>query len=140
LSAEQDCYMLDTNTVSRILRKDSVVLNRRIAGMRMDRLCISSITEAELYYGLEKNPSATALRAAVEAFLIRVDTMSWSSGTARVYAKLRASSESRGITIGNLDLLIASHAIETNAILVTNDRALQSLNPWLAVEDWTAGR
>ena len=54
MSAEQDCYMLDTNTVSRILRKDSVVLNRRIAGMRMDRLCISSITEAELYYGLEK--------------------------------------------------------------------------------------
>jgi tRNA(fMet)-specific endonuclease VapC len=39
--------------------------------------------------------------------------------------------------LGNLDMLIAAHAIATGSVLVTNDKALLR-TPGLQVEDWSA--
>ena len=65
-------YMLDTNMVSHLIReKPPVVL--RVVGLPMTSLCISTITEGELVFGLAKRPHATRLHRGVLEFLRRVE-------------------------------------------------------------------
>jgi tRNA(fMet)-specific endonuclease VapC len=128
-------YMLDTNTVSRLLKKDLMAM-QRAKDVPIASLCISAITEGELLYGLAKRPEAMRLHAAVREFLCCVDVMPWDEGVAEHYAQIRASLEGQGKTMAPLDLLIASHAECIGAVLVTNDRAFRLVGN-LRVEDWT---
>ena len=128
--------MLDTNTASWLLKGQPNVV-ARLAATAPERVCLSAVTEAELLYGLARRPLATKLRAAVDELLMAVDVLPWTSATARRYATIRAELERRGRPLGALDLMIAAHAVEHDAILVTNDRAFGAV-PGLRVEDWTA--
>lgn len=127
-------YMLDTNTVSHLLREHPVV-TKRIVAVPMASLCISAITEGELLFGLAKRPTAKRLHVAVRQFLRRVDVLPWNSSTAEHYGIVRADMEKRGRILASLDLLIASHALSVNAALVTNDKAFSQMAD-LQIEDW----
>ena len=129
-------YMLDTNIVSQLLREHPNVLARVLA-TPMEALCISSITEGELLFGLANNPTNLKLKQAVQELLRRVDSLPWDSTTARQYGQLRADMQKQGKGIGNLDLLIAAHAVSIDAILVTNDQAIFQV-PNVKIEDWTS--
>jgi tRNA(fMet)-specific endonuclease VapC len=76
------------------------------------------------------------LKTAVDEFLLRVDSLAWDSNAARRYADLRAALEIAGTAMGNLDMMIAAHALAAEAILVTNDRSFCRLKN-LKIEDWT---
>ncbi len=117
-------YLLDTNTVSYIVKGKSLAARSKLAGLRADEIgCISSITEAEIRYGLAKAPHTHALRAAIEGFLSKIRILPWDSEEAIAYGDLRANLESRGKMLENMDMLIAAHAIAAGAALVTNDRS-----------------
>ena len=128
-------YMLDTNMVSHIIKAHTAVI-KRLLSVPMGALCISSITEAELRFGLAKRPEAKKLHLAVKELLLRVDVLPWDSANTAHYGKLRAALELQGKTLAPLDLLIAAHAHTLNAILVTNDSAFKQVTG-LATEDWT---
>lgn len=64
-------------------------------------------------------------------------TFHWDSAAAAAYGTLRARLEARGTPLGNLDTLIAAHALATDSLLITNDTALRR-TPELRTEDWTA--
>ena len=128
-------YMLDTNTVSHLLREHPVV-TKRIVAVPMASLCISAITEGELLFGLAKRPVAKRLHVAVREFFRRVDVLPWDSATAAHYGIVRADMEKRGRILASLDLLIATHALSVDAVLVTNDGAFSQMAD-LKVEDWT---
>jgi len=128
--------MLDTNTVSHLLKGYPAVA-RRVVAAPMPSLCISAITEGELLFGLAKRPEAKRLHTAVRELLRRVDVLPWDSATAERYGPVRADMERRGKTLAPLDLLIATHALRTGAVLVTNDRAFGNV-AGLQVEDWAA--
>ena len=68
-------YMLDTNTVSYIIKGEFPSIQQRLISGPMASLCISAITEAELLRGLAKKPEAKHLALAVKEFLIRVDIL-----------------------------------------------------------------
>ena len=128
-------YLLDTNTVSDLVRQHPVVA-RRVVAAPMASLCISAITEGELLYGLAKRPDATRLQAVVQQFLLRVDVLPWDRAAARHYGMLRALIESKGETLAPLDLQIAAHALSVGAVLVSNDRAFKQV-AGLLLEDWS---
>lgn len=128
-------YMLDTNTVSYLIKSHPEVM-QRVASQPMQTLCISSITEGELQFGLAKRPEATRLRHLIHEFLLRVDVLPWDSLVAKQYGTLRAHSEKNGKILSDLDLLIATHAVAVNAVLVTNDKSFTQLKS-LKTEDWT---
>lgn len=128
-------YMLDTNTVSSLIKKNPVV-SRKIASVPMERLCLSVISEGELLYGLAKKPNARNLHLVVQEFLKRVDVLVWDSDVAEHYGVLRAQLESNGNALGSLDMQIAAHASHLGAVLVTNDQAFKRVKK-LRVEDWT---
>ena len=127
-------YMLDTNTVSQILRGNHAVLGR-VQSMPMSMVCVSAITEAELRYGLAKRPDAHKLRALVEAFLARVEALPWDSNAAQVYGRVRARAEAAGKAPGSLDLLIAAHCMSVDAVMVTSDQAFAYIDD-VKLEDW----
>ncbi|MFH2123473.1 MAG: type II toxin-antitoxin system VapC family toxin [Pseudomonadota bacterium] len=128
-------YMLDTNTVSHLLKGHPAVARRLIA-VPMRSLCISAITEGELLFGLAKRPAAKQLHVAVREFLKRVDVLPWDSVAAEHYGIVRANMASQGKVLSPLDLLIATHALSVDAVLVTNDQAISQM-PNLHLEDWT---
>ena len=100
--------------------------------------CLASILIyiARWLFGLAKRPDATAIRGAVREFLRRVDVLPWDAATSEVYGPARAATQRAGRVLAPMDLLIGSHALSIEAVLVTNDRAFAQI-PGLAVEDWT---
>jgi tRNA(fMet)-specific endonuclease VapC len=128
-------YMLDTNTVSHLLRKHPEVA-RRVMAVPITALCISAITQGELLFGLARRPDAIALHDVVREFLRRVDVLPWDADTAEVYGPVRAAAQREGRVLAPVDLLIGAHALRIGAILVTNDRAFSQL-AGLSIEDWT---
>jgi tRNA(fMet)-specific endonuclease VapC len=130
-------YMLDTNTASYIIKGKPVVVREHLRQVPMARVCISSITQAELLRGVAKKPEAKRLPIAVKEFLIRVDIMPWDSDAAEAYARLRTSCEREGTPLGTMDMLIAAHSVAVGAILVTNDQAFYKIKHNLSLEDWT---
>lgn len=135
---EADRWMLDTNTASFIIRGASPSLKQRLRAIPLSDLRISAVTEGELLYGLARKPQATALKAAVHAFLQHVETLPWDSAAAQHDATLRARQEAAGRPLGGLDTMIAAHALAQNCILVTNDQAFRRVDG-LVVEDWLDG-
>ena len=129
-------YLLDTNTVSHLIRQHAAVALRVVAAP-IASLCISAITEGELLYGLARRPDATRLRAVVEQFLLRVDVLPWDRAAAKRYGTLRALMESKGQTLAPLDMQIAAHAQSADAVLVTSDRAFKQISG-LLLEDWSS--
>lgn len=128
-------YMLDTNMVSHFIKGVNNVRNK-VVSVPMSELGISAITEGELLFGLAKKPDAKQLSIVVHEFLIRVDVLPWDSAVAAYYGTLRADMQKKGKILGNLDLLIAAHALALGVVLVTNDPAFAQVEG-LKIEDWT---
>lgn len=126
--------MLDTNMVSHVV-KGSAAVRARLLAVAMSSVCVSAITEGELRSGLAKRPEVRGLAAGVESFLLRVEILPWDSSAAVSYGRVRAALEAAGMPLGHLDTLIAAHALATDAILVTGDRAFARVQG-LVVEDW----
>lgn len=126
-------YMLDTNTVSDLLKGDGVAA--RLAMSPVADVCISAVTEGELLFGLAKRLGATRLHAAVHEFLRHVESVPWDSDAAARYGTLRAHMTNAGKILGPLDMMIAAHAMANGLTLVTRDRAF-SMVPDLPLEDW----
>ena len=127
-------YLLDTNTVSFALRGIGRVGERLLARSPQD-VAVSSITEAELWYGVQRVGSPE-LRRSVEAFLSAIAVVPFDSAAARDYGDLRARLARRGTPIGLLDTLIAAHARALGLCLVTNNTKHFARVPRLRVEDW----
>ena len=129
-------YLLDTNTVSYVIKGTFPRVRARLAKLPIAQVAISVVTEAELRFGVARRPEAKQLRIAVEEFLLRVTVLPWDSRAAVEYGDLRAALERAGTPIGNLDLMIAAQALAAEAVLVTHDAALRRIKR-LKSEDWT---
>lgn len=131
-------YLLDTNTASYVIKGNIPRVRERLVRVPLAEVGISVVTEAELRFGVERRPDAAKLRVAVDEFLLRIESLAWSSDCAAQYARLRAMLEGRGQPVGNLDMMIAAHALAAETVLVTHDRAFRKIKG-LQIEDWTEG-
>ncbi len=146
-------YVLDTNTVSYLI-KGHPVIARHVVTVPMPSVCISSITEGELLFGLAKRPSTIRLHNAVRKFLLCIDVLSWDSVAAQNYRAAQADMERRGRVLAPLDLLIAAQALASNrrhhrnehlfqgrfkGILVDKDAYLLDLSRYVVLNPVRAG-
>jgi tRNA(fMet)-specific endonuclease VapC len=111
-------------------------LLKSLAGVSVGQAAMSSISFAELEYGLCKHGKAEILRAALESTLLRVDVLPWTQSVAACYGQLCSSLEKKGINLSNFDMMIAAHAVSIDAILVTRDKAFSKLGTRLKLEVW----
>ena len=128
-------YLLDTNTVSYLIKRHPQVTQHLLA-VPMHSVCISAITAGELAFGLAKRPEAAALKAAVDEFLRRVEVLPWDDAVAQTYGTLRAQLQSKGTSLAALDMQIAAHAQHMNATLVSSDKVFSKI-AGLNTVDWT---
>jgi tRNA(fMet)-specific endonuclease VapC len=129
--------MLDTNTVSYIVKGKSVRARTKLARLpQNESACISSITAAEIYFGLARRSVKAELRAAIEGFLAKIRILAWDREEAVVYGSLRARQEAAGKPLENMDLLIAAHAIAVGARLVTHDAVFRQVKELGNTVDW----
>jgi len=131
-------YLLDTNTASYVIKGNFPRVRERLLRIPMADVGISVVTEAELRFGVARRPEATTLKSVVEEFLLRVEVLPWNSEAARQYARIRVILEREGSPMGNMDLMIAAHAVAVEVVLVTHDHVFRRVKG-LKVEDWSKG-
>ncbi len=127
-------YMLDTDTVSNIVRKHPPVIKKLISHEN-DEICISAVTNAELFYGLEKKNSQKLFNE-VRSVIGKCTIIDFDASQSEIYGRIRVELEKSGTPLGDMDLLIASAAMSTGAILVSHNKKHFSKIKGLKIEDW----
>jgi len=129
-------YLLDTNICISVLKHHSKSLRHRFS-VTPD-LSVSSITLAELYFGIENSPASLRgpRREQLEIFISLLRVRAFDSDAAGHYGNIRAVLRRQGRLIGNNDLLIAAHARSLGAVVVTNNEREFGRVPDLIVENW----
>jgi tRNA(fMet)-specific endonuclease VapC len=97
---------------------------------------ISSITVAELEYGVYKSQQQQKNKNALIQFLLPLEIVEFSQDAAVIYGIIRSDLESKGLVIGQMDMLIAAHAMSLGVTLVTNNIREFSRIPNLLLENW----
>lgn len=129
-------YLLDTNICIYIIKKKPVeVLNVLKKKLKKD-IFISSITVAELEYGVEKSKFPDNNRVSLLEFLSIFDIINFDDKDAVEFGKIKVMLEKIGKIIGPMDLLISSQAISKNMILVTNNEKEFERIDGLRIENW----
>jgi len=128
-------WMLDTNICIYVINARPPGVLARFRQQRLGEVGISSVTAAELAFGVAKSGSARN-REALEMFLAPLEVLPFDAGVIWHYADLRADLERRGQPIGALDTMIAAHALVSGAILVTNNTREFARVPALRLENW----
>ena len=99
-------FMLDTNSVSYALRGNPPSVREHSRHVPMVQVCISSITEAELLFGLALKPQVTKLTELVNQFLLGVSVLPWDSAAAKAYADLCSTSWKKGRHLAAMELML----------------------------------
>lgn len=130
-------YMLDTNILIYLIKQKPVAVLTHFQQHDFAEICVSSITVAELEYGIAKSGSPQKNKQTLDGWLQLLQRPSFDENAASAYGTLRATLEARGTPIGPLDTLIAAHALSLQATLVTNNVREFSRVPGLTIKDWT---
>lgn len=131
-------YMLDTNICIYLIKKNPEKVLRHFREHPIGEIGISSITLAELHFGVEKSLHIEKNREALEEFITPLDIAPFDAEASSAYGMLRSSLEQAGTPIGAMDLLIAAHAMSLGATLVTNNvREFKRIRK-LKIADWTS--
>jgi tRNA(fMet)-specific endonuclease VapC len=130
-------YMLDTDTVSYLIRGRTPGLDARVAAVPAKQLCISAVTRGELLFGVKLKYGAHRLDVLVEHALRRLQCLPWDEAAATHFASVAAILHKAGAPIGSMDAMIAGHAAAAGAVLVTNNARHFSRVAGLTVENWS---
>lgn len=128
--------MLDTDICIYLIKSKSEILLKKMQSVGFGDVGISSITLAELFYGVEKSQHKQRNHIALLNFMASLALESFNDDAAICYGEIRAHLEKSGNTIGPLDMLIAGHAKSLGATLVTNNSREFSRVPGLLTDNW----
>jgi tRNA(fMet)-specific endonuclease VapC len=129
-------FLLDTNICIYIIKKKPPEVLEKFKKYTFTDIGISSITVAELEFGVQKSQYPGKNREALEQFLLPLVIEDFDYNAAIVYGKIRSDLEAQGKPMGPLDNLIAAHALSMGLTLVTNNTREFSRVPNLKVVNW----
>lgn len=130
-------HLLDTGTASFVIKGHPPAIEAKLAATPPDRVCVSAVTRAELMYGLKQLPPTHHLHTGVRQFLKILRVLAWNAEAADWYAEIRHQLTTTGQPIGEMDMMIAAHALAIGAVLVTsNTRHFSRVAAPLMLADW----
>jgi tRNA(fMet)-specific endonuclease VapC len=130
-------FMLDTDISSYIIKGGYGAVERHLMDTPPSDICISAVTRAELMYGLKSLSPTHRLHAAVHRFLKVTTALAWDAEAADFFAEIKFQLRSAGTPIGEMDMLIAAHALAADAVLVTNNtRHYEQIRMPLLLANW----
>ena len=130
--------LLDTNICIYIIKQQPAAVLQRFLEYEVGDIGISSITLAELRYGVAKSSHQEKNAKALDEFIITLEIVPFDEAAAHLYGEIRAALERAGTPIGAMDLLIAAHALALEIPLVTNNTREFVRIPELTIINWTA--
>ena len=131
-------FMLDTDScIALIKRKPAKMLDKLTSHAPRD-VGLSTVTLAELRYGVAKSAQKERNSLALDEFLLPFEVADFDETAAGAYGHVRVTLEKAGMPIGPLDTEIGAHALSLGAVLVTHNTREFRRIPGLAVEDWLA--
>jgi tRNA(fMet)-specific endonuclease VapC len=95
-----------------------------------------AVSLGELTHGAHKSARAAENLARLDVLLAATTPLPYGAPAARRFGLLKAKLEGLGVPLNDLDLQIASIALEYDAPLVTHNRRHFERVPGLAIEDW----
>jgi tRNA(fMet)-specific endonuclease VapC len=131
-------YMMDTDACIALIKNRPEAMRSRLSRLSPEEVGISGIVAAELWFGVAHSQKKRQNKAALKDFLEYATLLDWPSEAAPLYGQIRTGLQKKGTLIGAMDLLIASHALFLNAVLVTNNIREFERVPDLKIENWEA--
>ena len=129
-------YMLDTNMIAYARNRKPACVLERLLQHDPSEIVISSITMAELEYGVYNSSKPRQNRTALLMFLSGITVLPFDTAASLEYGQIRYHLKLSGSIIGGNDMLIAAHAISQNLTLVTHNTREFSRVKNLRLEDW----
>ncbi len=130
-------YLLDTNICIYVINEHPAQVLQRLIQAGRESLAISTVTVAELAFGVAKSTRADS-RAKLENFLSKFPIVDWDQDAAWIYGNVRKDLEAKGQRIGERDLLLACQALALDATMVTNNTREFERVEGLKLENWAA--
>ena len=129
-------YLLDTNICIYIIKKKPVdVLKTLKTKLKKDNY-VSSITIAELEYGVAKSQFPEKNKIALIEFLSIFNILPFDDTDAAEFGMIKTDLEKKGKIIGPMDLLISAQAKSKKLILVTNNIKEFERVEGIKIENW----
>ena len=132
-------FMLDTDTCILLMRGESPMLAVKVQSTPLQQQVMSSVTFAELTYGVQASASARRKhnQAVLDSLALHLAVLDWPQEAAQHFAEIRVDLKRRGAQLGAADLMIAAHARAMGAFVVTNNVKDFGRVKGLQVENWT---
>ena len=130
-------YMLDTNIVIYVIKRRPMEV-LEVFNQHTGQMCISSITLAELFHGVEKSSRPEHNWRQVEDFTSRLDILEYGYKAAAHYGDIRADLEREGNAVGVNNLHISGHARSEGLTLVSNNLREFDRVKGLRMENWVS--
>lgn len=128
--------LLDTNICIYMIKNKPPEVRAHFERFVPGDIAISTITVAELQYGVAKSAAKEKNALALETFLLPLEIVPFDRDSALAYGKIRAGLERQGTPIGSMDMLIAAQAIAQGFTLVTHNLKEFNRVPGLTCESW----
>jgi tRNA(fMet)-specific endonuclease VapC len=129
-------FMLDTDSCIALIKRKPAKMLDKVTSHAPGDVGLSTVTLAELRYGVAKSAQKERNSQALDEFLLPLEIADFDEMSAGSYGKVRAALENAGTPIGPLDTQIGAHALSLGAVLVTHNTREFRRIPGLAVEDW----
>jgi tRNA(fMet)-specific endonuclease VapC len=128
-------FALDTNTLIYFF-KGLHGVDRRLLATPPGDIAIPCVVLYELEVGIAKSKAPKKRRAQLNELLRVTRLVPFDQAAAEASARIRATLEIAGMSIGPMDTLIAGTALAANAVLVSRNTSEFNRVPGLTVENW----
>ncbi len=129
-------YLLDTNICIYIIKKKPVDVLKTLKTKLKKDIYVSSITIAELEYGVAKSQFPEKNKIALIEFLSIFNILPFDDTDAAEFGMIKTDLEKKGKIIGPMDLLISAQAKSKKLILVTNNIKEFERVEGIKIENW----
>ena len=130
-------YLLDTNICIYIIKKKPEIVLKKFKGFPLGSIGISTISLAELQFGVRKSSNPEKNLSALNQFIIPLEIIDFDYKATIEYGLIISELEKKGTPIGPLDTLIGAHAKSDRLTLVTNNEKEFNRISNLRIENWT---
>ena len=131
-------YLADTSILGYFARRTYSPLQQRMQqALSRQEMAISVITRAETRLGLARLDASDKRRQLVDLLLQDIPALPWNADAADRCGEIAALLGSTGRSIGEMDTMIAAHALVAGLPVITHNTRHFSRVPGLQMEDWT---
>ncbi|MDF3818576.1 type II toxin-antitoxin system VapC family toxin [Leptospira sp. 96542] len=130
-------YLIDTNICIYLIKKKNKKLLEKLQKNYNKGIYISSLTLAELEFGVENSEHKEKNRISLIEFLTIFEILNFEQKDTLAFGKIKSDLRKSGKMIGTMDALLAAQSISRKLVFVTNNTKEFERIKNLKIEDWT---